>query len=205
MGSTVKIDDVAGTDVELIQNTDYPWNGKVSITVNPAKPAEMSIRVRAPRHDVSALYRSTPSADGLLAIAVNGTALDPPVANGYAVITRTWQAGDKIDLEVPLQVQRVKGIDKIAATKGRVALRFGPLMYSLESVDQKLDNVLRPDADLQAAVARQICWTASWSSRGRWADGTSAAGHSQLRPPQPLRGKQQIRVRLQGNRGRESK
>ena len=55
VGSTVKIDDVAGTDVELVQDTDYPWNGKVSITVNPAKPVEISVQVRVPRHDVSAL------------------------------------------------------------------------------------------------------------------------------------------------------
>ena len=46
----------------------------------------------------------------------------------------------------------VTKIDKIAATKGRVALRYGPLIYSLESVDQKLNGVLRPDAEWLLAV-----------------------------------------------------
>ena len=171
VGSTVKIDDVAGTDVEMVQDTDYPWSGKVLITVNPAKPVELSVKVRVPRHDVSELYRSTPSADGILAIAVNGKPVDPPVTNGYAVITRAWQAGDKIDLEVPLKVQRVKGIDKIDATKGRVALRFGPLIYSLESVDQKLDGVLRPDADLQPEWRGDLL-DGVMVIKGTWADGT---------------------------------
>jgi DUF1680 family protein len=171
VGSTVKIDDVAGTDVEIVQNTDYPWSGKVSITVNPAKPAEFRVRVRVPRHDISELYRSTPNADGILAMAVNGKSLDPPVARGYAVITRAWQAGDKIDLELPLKVQRVKGIDTIEATKGRVALRFGPLVYSLESVDQNLDHVLRPDADLQPVWQGDLL-DGVMVIKGTWADGS---------------------------------
>ncbi|MHB8969359.1 MAG: glycoside hydrolase family 127 protein [Pirellulaceae bacterium] len=173
VGSTVKIHGVAGTDIEMVQNTDYPWNGKVSISVNPATPAEFSVKVRVPRHDVSELYRSTPNADGIVTIAVNGQPLDPPHVNGYAVITREWRTGDKIDLELPLKVQRVKGIDKIEATKGRVALRFGPLIYSLENVDQPLgpDNVLRPAADLQPLWRKDLL-DGVMVIQGTWADGS---------------------------------
>ena len=68
--------------------------------------------------------------------------------NGYAVITRMWQAGDKVELELPLAVQRIKADERIAATRGKVALRYGPLIYNLESKDQNVDAILDPAAPL---------------------------------------------------------
>ena len=138
IGSTVTVEDVAGTDVEMVQATDYPWSGNVSITVNPAAEKEFSVKVRIPNRSVSELYSSTPQSDGITSIALNGSAITPRVEKGYAVITRTWKAGDKIDLVLPMKIQRIKGIDKIAATRGQVALRYGPLIYCVESVDQEL-------------------------------------------------------------------
>ena len=73
-GSRVTIDDVAGTNVEMVQATDYPWNGKVAITVNPAAPKAFTIRFACPNRDVSTLYTSTPAADGITSITVNGSA-----------------------------------------------------------------------------------------------------------------------------------
>jgi hypothetical protein len=148
VGSTVTVEDVAGTNVEMVQVTDYPWSGKVSITVNPAAEKTFSVRVRAPNRSVSDLYADTPPADGITSIALNGSAITPPVEKGYAVINRTWKAGDKINLMLPMKIQRVKGIDKIAATRGRVALRYGPLIYNVERLDQDLENVLDPQSSL---------------------------------------------------------
>ncbi len=48
IGGTIQVEDVAGTDVEMVQKTDYPWSGKVAITVNPAEEKSLKIRVRAP-------------------------------------------------------------------------------------------------------------------------------------------------------------
>ncbi|MHB8952211.1 MAG: glycoside hydrolase family 127 protein [Pirellulaceae bacterium] len=173
VGSTVNVEGVAGTDVEMVQKTDYPWNGKVSLTIHPATSKEFSVKVRVPRHDISELYHSTPNADGITTIAVNGQPVDPPRVNGYAVITRQWQAGDTIDLELPLKVQRVKGIDKIEATRGRVALRFGPLIYSLENVDQPLgpESVLPPAAELRPEWQEHLL-DGVMVIKGAWADGT---------------------------------
>jgi len=148
VGSTVTVENVAGTDVEMVQVTDYPWSRKVSITVNPATEKTFSVRVRVPNRDVSDLYTGTPLADGVLSIALNETAVTPPVEKGYAVITRSWKAGDKIKLVLPMKIQRVKGIDKIAATHGKVALRYGPLIYNVERLDQNIDNVLSPKSAL---------------------------------------------------------
>ena len=70
------------------------------------------------------------------------------IDNGYAVIARKWKAGDRIELDLPLEPQRVKADDRVAADRGRVALRRGPLVYCIESADQNVDQVLPPDAPL---------------------------------------------------------
>jgi uncharacterized protein len=43
-----------------------------------------------------------------------------------------------------MQIQRIKGSEKIAATAGQVALRYGPLIYCVEAADQPLDGTLSP-------------------------------------------------------------
>ncbi len=171
IGSTVTVEDVAGTDVELVQETDYPWSGAVSITINPRAEKNFSVKIRAPDRSVSELYSSTPESNGITSISVNGSKITPAVEKGYAVVTRSWKAGDKIDLTLPMKVQRIKGIDPIEATRDRVALRYGPLIYSVESIEQDLDQVLPPDSKL----------TTQWKGdllggvmvvQGTWADGS---------------------------------
>jgi hypothetical protein len=171
IGSTVTVEDVAGTNVQMIQNTDYPWSGDVSVTVNPQEQKTFSVMIRVPNRSVSELYTGTPQSDGITSISVNGSAITPSVDKGYAVISRQWKAGDKIDLKLPMKIQRVKASDKIEATKGRVALRYGPLIYSAERVDQDIDNILIPESAL----------TAEWKGdllggimviKGTWADGS---------------------------------
>ena len=147
-GSKVTVDNVAGTDVEMVQDTNYPWSGNVAITVNPKVRKTFAINIRIPTRDVSKLYAATPKADGISSLMVNGRAVKPTLANGYASITRTWTAGDKIEFVLPMKIQRVRADEKIAANIGRVALRYGPLVYNIERVDQDIDGVLAPDAPL---------------------------------------------------------
>jgi uncharacterized protein len=149
-GSTVTVPDVAGTDVELVQKTDYPWKGTVSIVVNPAASKRFAIRIRVPNRDVSRLYTSRPAANGLTSLAVNGTPVTPEIANGYATIVRTWKKGDRIELELPLTPQRVYASDKIDADRGLVALRYGPLVYNVERVDQDITGALPATTPLNA-------------------------------------------------------
>lgn len=171
VGSTVTVGGVAGTDVEMVQATDYPRSGEVSITVSPAAEKTFGVMIRMPNRSVSDLYSSTPSSDGITSIAVNGQRITPPVEKGYAVIARTWKAGDKIDLVLPMKVQRIKGIDAIAATRGQVALRRGPLIYSVEDADQSLENILRPNTALKTKWQGDLLGGVT-VIRGTWADGS---------------------------------
>jgi DUF1680 family protein len=148
VGSTVKIENVAGTDVEMVQATDYPWKGKIAITVNPTVQKTFAIKIRVPNRDVSSLYTATPNANGIAVMSVNGSIVKPAIANGYASIARTWKAGDRIEFELPMPVQRVRASEKIAADQGKVALRYGPLTYNIEQVDQDIDGVLDSSARL---------------------------------------------------------
>ena len=162
IGSRITVAGVAGADVELVQATDYPRTGRVAITVNPTAPSRFAIKVRVPNRDVSALYSSTPAASGLTSLAVNGTAMTPRMANGYASIDRTWKKGDRIEIELPMVAQRVYPSAKIVSAsdrtdplratplKDKVALRYGPLVYNIEDVDQDIHGTLPPSAPLSA-------------------------------------------------------
>lgn len=150
IGSTFTVDGVAGTDVQLVQTTNYPWETNVTITVNPSTAKAFTIYLHSPDFSVSTCYSSTPNVNGLSSIAVNGTAVSNTVSKGYVAINRTWTAGDKITFTIPIVPQRVKAISNVAADAGRVALQYGPLIYNLESVDQNLDLILSPSSTLAA-------------------------------------------------------
>ncbi|HEY9509637.1 MAG TPA: beta-L-arabinofuranosidase domain-containing protein, partial [Verrucomicrobiae bacterium] len=126
IGSTINVEKVAGTDVQMVQKTDYPWSGDISITVNPKESKRFTVYVRVPNRHTSQLYSPSPEVRGLKSLAVNGQKLNPKIERGYAVITREWKAGDKIDLVLPMEPQRIKADENIAADRGLVALRYGP-------------------------------------------------------------------------------
>jgi uncharacterized protein len=142
-GSAVNVGSVAGTEVEMVQATDYPWKGHVSITVNPVAPKSFAVRIRIPERDVSSLYVSSPpEGDSMFTFSVNGAVVKPVFADGYASIARTWKKGDRIEVNLPMPVQRVYASDKVAAARGKVALRVGPLLYNIEQVDQDITGAL---------------------------------------------------------------
>ncbi len=148
VGGTVNVGDLAGTTVQLVQTTDFPWNGKVTIVVNPTVAAKFALKIRVPNRQTSDLYTNTPTVDGLVSLAVNGKQVKRVIIDGYATLNRTWKAGDKVELEVPLKIQRVTADNHIVADRGRVALRYGPLIYNFESMDQNLDSILTLAAPL---------------------------------------------------------
>ena len=149
-GSAVTVENVAGTDVQIAQATDYPWREKVTLSISPKVPKRFSLKIRVPNRSVSELYTRAPEVKGIGPVTVNGAAVKPVMEKGYAVITRAWKAGDVVAFTVPLAVQRVKANEKIAATRGRVALQYGPLVYNIEKVDQDIAQALAPTAPLKA-------------------------------------------------------
>ncbi len=171
IGSTIKVERVVGMDVEMIQKTDYPWNGNVSITVNPQKTKEFTVYVRVPNRTTSELYTPSPQVKGLKSISVNGKAITPKIENGYAVIRRTWKAGDKIALELPMEIQTITADEKIEADRGRVALRYGPLLYNVETADNKDISQTIGNAPLKLEW-RDDLLKGIMTIKGTWSDGS---------------------------------
>lgn len=171
IGSTIKVERVAGTDVEMVQKTDYPWSGKVSLTVNPKKAKEFTIYVRVPDRTTSELYTPQPAVSGVKSLAVNGRAVSPKIENGYAAITRRWKAGDAIDLDLPMEIQIIKADDHIVADRDRVAFRYGPLIYNVERIDQPNLNQA-PDLKSLATEWRGDLLGGVMVIKGKWSDGT---------------------------------
>jgi DUF1680 family protein len=139
VGSRIHVGKVAGTSVEMIQKTEYPWKGSISITVNPDEAKTFSVYVRIPERTTSKLYMESPRVSGMKRFAVNGAELVPEIRRGYAVVTREWKAGDRIDFELPMEPQRVVADSRINADAQLVALKYGPLIYNVEAADN--DNL----------------------------------------------------------------
>lgn len=171
IGSSINVERVAGTDVEMVQKTDYPWSGNVAITVNPRQPKQFTVFVRVPDRTTSELYKATPTVSGLKSLTVNGKKVSSKSQNGYAVITREWKAGDTIELSLPMEIQVVKADERIAADRGRVALRYGPLIYNVEAVDQPNLN-LAPDLKSLVTEWRGDLLGGVLTIKGKWSDGS---------------------------------
>ena len=117
--------DVAGGKVRLVQQTRYPWDGAVALTVEPEAPASFTLHLRIPGWCRKA------------GLSVNGERLDLATItrNGYAAIARRWTAGDTVRLDLELAVERIHAHPEIRHDAGRAAIRRGPLVYCLEGVD----------------------------------------------------------------------
>ncbi|MCX6567263.1 MAG: glycoside hydrolase family 127 protein [Candidatus Aminicenantes bacterium] len=132
--------EIVGTKVALSQETKYPWDGSVKITVSPDQDAAFALLVRIPgwaRNEPvpTDLYRFLDENDEKPVLAVNGAAVKIELEKGYAVLRRTWKKGDAVELTLPMPVRRVVANDAVEADSGRVAFQRGPLVYCAEAVD----------------------------------------------------------------------
>jgi len=150
-----------GTDIEIIQTTEYPWKGDVRIEVKPEKAADLSLYVRIPgwaqnRPVPSDLYAYPEAAEGTPTLKVNGEAVALGLDKGYALVSRTWQAGDAVELSLPMPVRRVAANEAVEEDRGRIAVERGPLVYCAEWPDNdgRVSNLVLPDGSILTAEAR---------------------------------------------------
>jgi uncharacterized protein len=132
--------DVRGGRVSIRQETRYPWDGNIRISVSPGKPAEFSVLVRVPgwaRNEPvpSDLYRFLDRSEETPTLRVNGAPKSITLEKGYARIRRAWKEGDVIELSLPMPVRRVAAHASVQADAGRVALQRGPIVYCAEGID----------------------------------------------------------------------
>jgi uncharacterized protein len=144
---------VGNAPVEITQHTGYPWDGDVTIRLEPASQRRFELRLRIPgwaRNEVvpSTLYRYADNEHPSYPIRVNGVPTPVTVERGYASLARTWSPGDEVTLALAMPVRRVVADDRVADNRGKIALERGPIVYAIEAVDHGgavLDLVV-PDA-----------------------------------------------------------
>jgi DUF1680 family protein len=159
MGSTADIKLDNGRTVNMVQETRYPWEGTVKMTVNPDQAAPLAINVRIPgwarnQPVASDLYRYAGKSSSPVVLKVNGKAVPIKLDKGYVSLNRTWKRGDIIELTLPMPVRRVLANDQVAPDRGRVALERGPIVYAAEWVDNpkgQVRNLMLPDSAPLAA------------------------------------------------------
>jgi len=148
--------------VKVEQETRYPWDGRVKISVDPNQPADFAIKVRIPgwaRNEAvpGDLYRFVDSRHEPVTISVNGQAVPIEVEKGYVTLNREWKAGDVISLNLPMPVRRVVANGQVAADHGRVAIQRGPIVFAAEGVDSpdhKVRDIMLPDDEKLTAEFR---------------------------------------------------
>lgn len=171
IGSRVNVGKVAGSTVEVVQDTNYPWDGHVRFTINPEAATTFTLNIRVPDRTTSELYVAQPAARGIQNVQINGRSVAVRIVDGYAVLRRTWRAGDKVDIDLPLPVQRVTADRRVVATRGQVALKRGPLVYNVETADQPTIDLALSNEPLSTRWQPDLLGGIQ-TIEGSWADGS---------------------------------
>ena len=115
---------LTGGRVRLGIETNYPWDGQIAITVLEAPADLWALTLRIPGWCASASV--TPGFD---------TGRQPAAPGWWNSPKRSWQAGDRVVLELDMPVRVIEPNTRVDAIRGCVALERGPLVYCLEGAD----------------------------------------------------------------------
>ena len=135
---------VNGKKVSLSQETRYPWNGDIAITVDNNKAGQWTMKVRVPgwvRGQVvpSNLYEYTDGKRLGYSISVNGEKVEGELVNGYFCIDRKWKKGDVVRVHFDMEARTVKANYRVEADRGRISVERGPIVYCAEWPDNNFD------------------------------------------------------------------
>ena len=131
--------------IALAQETDYPWDGAVKITVKEAP--------KASKKKAFSLFFRVPDWCGKATLKVNGEPVQGDwKANTYAEANRIWKKGDRVEWVMDMPVKLIEANPLAEEIRNQIVVKRGPLVYCLESMDieggEKIDNVLIP-ADIK--------------------------------------------------------
>lgn len=142
---------IAGKQVDIVQQNNYPWDGDLLFNVNPKSSVNFSFLIRIPgwaQNEAmpSDLYSFQQDLNKKVSITVNGEVVDFKIENGYAILNRTWHQNDKVEVELPMEVRKVVANNNVKDDAGKIALQRGPLIYCAEWIDNngKASNLILP-------------------------------------------------------------
>lgn len=145
--------------IHIKQQTAYPWDGHVLITLVEVPREKWTFKLRIPgwvRGQVlpGDLYSYVNHSEKPVNITVNGQTLPNTEKNGYAVLTRKWKNGDTIEMILPMQPLLVKANNKVEDDKNKIAVEYGPVVYCAEFCDNdgEISTIVLPDTASFKAV-----------------------------------------------------
>lgn len=132
--------DTGNNRVNITQQTDYPWEGKIKFIFKPERSNKFSIYIRIPgwarnQPVPTDLYCYNRATDEKISLMVNNKKIKSDIKKGYALINRKWQNGDFIDLLLPMPIRSVISHPKVIENKGKIAIERGPIVYCAEGID----------------------------------------------------------------------
>jgi uncharacterized protein len=140
VASNAKVSLPSGNIIAIQQKTRYPWEGTVSIRVDPEQAESFTVLLRIPgwaRNEVvpGDLYEYADKVEEQPTIHLNDQPVELSLERGYVRIERKWAKGDNIQLHLPMPVRRVQANTHVQDDQGMVALQRGPLVYCAEWPD----------------------------------------------------------------------
>jgi DUF1680 family protein len=148
--------------IRITQKANFPWDGKVEISVNPENNVKFDMKVRIPGWALNeaipgGLYRFTEENIEPVRVLVNGVNIEiTTMTDGYAVISRKWKQGDKITIEFPMPVRKVVADERVRDDADRIAFQRGPVIYCAEWPDNNGGNVLNLMVKKDAAFTTEF-------------------------------------------------
>ncbi|MBC8871750.1 MAG: glycoside hydrolase family 127 protein [Planctomycetes bacterium] len=144
---------LAGGNVTIEQESNYPFDGRVRLKIDPTSNLAFVLKLRIPtwargQFVPGALYQYIDGLQPKWTLKVNGQAVDASPTKGFAAIQRIWQAGDTVELNLPMPVRYSKAIDQVEANRDRIAITRGPLVYCAEQADNLAAAKLHERADI---------------------------------------------------------
>jgi uncharacterized protein len=138
---------IGNNKVSISQKANFPWDGKVEIAVNPETEKEFIIKIRIPGWTQNeaipgGLYKFTDKNSEAVKLLINGKEPEMKVADGYAVISRKWKSGDKIEVDFPMPVRVVVADERVAEDRNKIAFQRGPVIFCAEWPENNEGNVL---------------------------------------------------------------
>jgi hypothetical protein len=131
----------------ISQKADFPWDGKVQISVDPESSTTFNLKIRIPGWALNeaipgGLYKFSDGLVDPVSININGDPAFFTLDEGYAVISRRWKQGDKVTIDLPMAVRKVVADTRIKDDKEKMAFQRGPVIYCAEWPDNNTGNVL---------------------------------------------------------------
>jgi DUF1680 family protein len=146
---------VGKNKINISQKANFPWDGKVEMTINPEQDGKFDLMIRIPgwaRNEAipGGLYTFTDKNTDSLKLKINGADYHYKMENGYAVVSRIWKKGDMIDIVLPMPVRKVAADERVKDDRGKIAFQRGPVIFCAEWPDNDkgkvLDFVVNKDA-----------------------------------------------------------